>query len=1045
MVQPFEERINNLNPQQRLAVETTEGPVMVIAGPGTGKTEILSLRIGHIIKENRGTPRDILCLTYTDAAATEMRHRLIEFIGPEAYHIHVSTFHSFCNLVIQENPSAFQQARELEPISEIDKFKLLQDLIDDFPPEHPLKKFKGNTYSDWKRLDDLFATMKKENWSAVYMLGQIEEYVYRKRQGDEFIYKRKSGENQKGDFKEKEFREKVLDKMEVLTAAIAEYDHYNALLAERGQYDFDDMLLWVHKAFNENQDLLANYQERFLYILVDEFQDTNGIQIALLQNLIDHEWIDQPNIFVVGDDDQAIYRFQGANIENLIQFHDRYRPEVIFLNQNYRSSQLILDASRVVMEGVDNSLMQQIFKQTKTLLASGDHALHMQKVTVQPYPSISYENADIFRQLKHWHVSAMGGEVAVLYAKHELGRELAQALKGAGIPYHTVKALDALHQPLILHLLEILQCIYQLGEGADNDDASLYRVLHLRYLKPNTADLQRLVLAYTSKERADTSTLFGWLGDGEKLDLLRVKDRARMNELYALIETSILEYHSRTLLSFTEWIIHQYGIMTWILQQPEKFTHLYTLKTFYTFIEKQAAGKAAFHVPDLLEICDLMSTYGLRLPVQELARVKKGIFLSSLHGAKGLEFDKVIIKNLTDNEWEKKRAYANSFSYPDNLVRHDSLTSLIESGMDNDDQDRRRLLYVGMTRAKKDLLLTYAMSKDDGKGLIPSMYLTELGQGHPELMRAPTVMEENILAEYLAAFMSGEQHAELHKDEAEIRERVQNYVLNVSALNTYLECPVRFYYEKILVIPSSEAAPLIFGTALHDALHRFFRKRFEEKDTTKGKPYLLDMFAWYMERNRHRFTPKERNDLTIYGTKILDQFYDAYASKWSDDVKYELEYRIQDVHVAGVPIKGFIDRVDREEDRIMLYDYKSGRPESIQKKLRRPDDKDPVGGHYWRQMVFYDLLLRADPRFKKGMTAGYIQALEPLKDGTFVQKNITVTEEDRSLVTEQIVQTFQKIQDMEFEKGCGECGWCRMHGLSPVPLGSEDEFADKGE
>src|SRR5688572_9539204 len=369
----FEEKLKSLNPQQRCAVECIEGPVMVIAGPGTGKTEILSLRIGYILKETDTPAGSILCLTYTDAASTEMRQRLIDYIGPDAYRIHVSTFHSFCNMVIQENPSIFLQARELEPISEIDRFRLVQQLIDSFPPDHKLKKFKGQTYSDWKRLEDLFTTMKKENWSPEYMLSRIDEYIFRKENSDEYRYKVTRGNFKTGDLKP-EFKTKVLDRMETLSAAVREYDHYNALLAEQGKYDFDDMLLWVNKAFYQHPDLLADYQERFLYFLVDEFQDTNGIQMDILRQLIEHEWMDRPNVFVVGDDDQAIFRFQGANIENLVQFHERYKPQVIVLEQNYRSAQRILDASRLVMNKIDNSLMKTLFQQTKKLIAAGKYA-----------------------------------------------------------------------------------------------------------------------------------------------------------------------------------------------------------------------------------------------------------------------------------------------------------------------------------------------------------------------------------------------------------------------------------------------------------------------------------------------------------------------------------------------------------------------------------------------------------------------------------------------------------------------------------------------
>ncbi len=1039
----FEEKINNLNDAQRSAVEATEGPVMVIAGPGTGKTEILSLRIGYILKHTDTPPGSILCLTYTDAAATEMRQRLIQYIGPEAYRLQVSTFHSFCNLVIQENPSYFQQARELEPISEIDKFKLLQQLIDEFGPDHPLKKFKGNTYSDWKRLDELFSTMKKENWSPEYMYRQIEEYIAQKRESDEFIYKRKSGDFNKGDLKIKDFTEKVLDRMEVLKAAVGEYDHFNAMLVERGQYDFDDMLLWVHKAFSQFPDLLANYQERFLYFLVDEFQDTNGIQIAILQKLIDHEWLDRPNIFVVGDDDQAIYRFQGANIENLVDFQRRYDPAVIFLDKNYRSSQRILDASRVVMNFIDNSLMQQLFNQVKTLEAAGTYRNDGQQVILQSNPSLSYENAEIFHQLKAWHETQTQGEIAVLYPKHELGRELAQALKGAGIPFHSQKRLDSLQHPLVQHLLTILSCIHQLSDGADNDDALLYQTLHLRYLEPKPRDLQKLMLLHTVKGRDETNTFFALLGNAEKLNEVELQNRSWIDEIYQLLEKAIIEYHSRTLVSFVEWIVHAFGIMKWILHQPEKFTQLYVLKTFYHFAESQAMGQPMFKVPDLLELCELMATYKIQLPVQELAHAGKGIHLSSLHGAKGLEFEKVIIKNITENEWEKKRAFQQSFTYPDNLIRQESFSS-IESDATIKDQDRRRLLYVGMTRAKQELVLSYANAKDDGKGLIPSVYLTELETQYPEIQRSKISPNEALLAEYNVAYMSGEQTADLQKDEDEIRSRVQNLVLNATALNAYLECPLRFYYEKILLIPATQRSYLIFGSALHDALQKIIDRRFKQKDELAGKEFFIRAFELYMRRHEYQFTEKEYTNQVTYGRKVLSQFYDYYSPKWSADTQYETEYRIRDVHVEGIPITGFIDRLEKTGDMIRVIDYKSGKTTEFSKKLKRPDEANPNGGAYWRQMVFYDLLLMQDQRIRQPMFQGSLIAIEPEKDGKFVEKNIMLTEEDRDLVTEQIKTTWDKIQRLEFEKGCGECEWCRMHDLNPPLVKGDEEDVGEG-
>ncbi len=848
----FDEKIANLNPPQREAVETIDGPVMVIAGPGTGKTEILSLRIGNILKQTDTPPGSILCLTYTDAASAEMRHRLIKFIGPEAYSIQVNTFHSFCNLVIQENPSIFQQARDLDSISDIDKFRLLQRLIDNFHEDHPLKKFKGQTYSNWDRLLGLFSTMKRENWSSAYVVGLVADYVERMRGDDEYTYKRKTGDFVKGDFNAKKFKEAVLDKMESFKAAVGEFDTYNKLLAEEGKYDYDDMLQWVFRAFGDFPDMLANYQERFLYFLVDEFQDTNGIQIDILRKLIDHEWIDRPNVFVVGDDDQAIYRFQGANIKNLIDFKERYDPVIILLEENYRSSQKILNAARRVINPVEDSLVKKIFGEPKKLVASGKFADLPQHACIHSYPTVTYENADIFHQLKRWHENDIEGSVAVLYTKHDLGADLAFALKGSNIPFQTSRSSDALQQPIIRHILDILSCLQMLTEVADNDDGLLYRILHLKYLEPRSADLQRLILAYTSKDGEDRSTLFMWMGDPDKLDKISFKEREWVDEKFKLINEGTAQYHTITLISLVEWIVHHFGIMNWILHQPEKFVHLYAIKSFYTFVDSESSGHPNFSAANLIETCDMMQEYRIRLNVQELASNPTGIHLSTLHGAKGLEYDTVFIKNFIENEWEKKRANNRQFSFPDNLIQSQHQTSHMENAQDVADHDRRRLVYVGMTRAKQELYLTYANKRDDGKLLTPSKYLTEIAQDDTCIVQTAIKTNEDILAAYLVARMSGQQSVDLDLDHQEIKRRIENFVLNVSALNQYLECPLKFFYEKILLIPAAQKSYLIFGTALHDALQKLFDKRFRQKDTTAGLDYLLWTFDRSIERERHR-------------------------------------------------------------------------------------------------------------------------------------------------------------------------------------------------
>jgi DNA helicase-2/ATP-dependent DNA helicase PcrA len=203
---------------------------------------------------------------------------------------------------------------------------------------------------------------------------------------------------------------------------------------------------------------------------------------------------------------------------------------------------------------------------------------------------------------------------------------------------------------------------------------------------------------------------------------------------------------------------------------------------------------------------------------------------------------------------------------------------------------------------------------------------------------------------------------------------------------------------------------------------------------------MLDCYERFMYGKRHQFAPKDYQDALTYGRQALAQFFDEYSRTWSADADYKTEYRIDNIHVAGVPVKGFIDRVDKLGDMITVSDYKSGKLESsIAQKAAAPSEKYPEGGTYWRQIVFYDLMLEADPRYRRHFDVGIIQGLEPNKDGKFIRREINVSADDRDFLRNLITDTYAKIQAMEFSRGCGECAWCRMHGIAPpLPDGAEN-------
>jgi DNA helicase-2/ATP-dependent DNA helicase PcrA len=302
----FAEEYKRLNDRQRQAVDTIDGPVMVIAGPGTGKTQILASRIGKILLETDASPENILCLTYTDAGVIAMRKRLLQFIGPDAYKVNICTFHAFCNDVIQENLSLFEKT-SLDPVSDLEKIQFFKELIDTFPKNHPLKRYRGDVYFEIKNLQSLFSTMKREGWTPAFINQRIDAYLVDMPNREEFIYKRKYKDFRPGDLKKEKIDDQK-ERMEKLKAAVNEFDTFQKLMRKRNRYDFDDMINWVINAFETNKNLLSNYQEKYQYILVDEYQDTSGTQNKIVDLLINY-W-DKPNVFVVGDDDQSIYRFQ---------------------------------------------------------------------------------------------------------------------------------------------------------------------------------------------------------------------------------------------------------------------------------------------------------------------------------------------------------------------------------------------------------------------------------------------------------------------------------------------------------------------------------------------------------------------------------------------------------------------------------------------------------------------------------------------------------------------------------------------------------------
>ncbi|HLI93717.1 MAG TPA: ATP-dependent helicase, partial [Puia sp.] len=504
--QQFEEEYLKLNEQQRLAVDSIEGPVMVIAGPGTGKTQILAARIGKILLETDTAPGNILCLTYTDAGAIAMRRRLVSLIGPDAYKVHVYTFHSFCNDIIQENLPLFEKTA-LDPISDLERIQLFKSLIDGWPKNHPLKRYRGDVYFEMNNLQGLFSTMKREGWTAAFVNERIDRYLQELPSRDEYIAKRATKEFRKGDVRTDKIAEET-ERMSKLRAAVGEFQPFQDLMRRQNRYDFDDMINWVIRAFNENKDLLASYQERYQYILVDEYQDTSGTQNKLVSLLAGY-W-EQPNVFVVGDDDQSIYRFQGANVENMLEFAHDFQKDLltVVLTNNYRSTQPILDISRTLIERNRERLVNQIPGLSKLLVSSHPRVSQFQDPPrLNEYLSPRQEMTHITLQVEQLLASGVEpGRIAILYKENKYGEELARFLQLKKIPVYSKRSLDLLAVPLAQKILLLLRYLGAEHDAPYGGDEMLFEILHFDCWGVPPIEIAKLSVEVADRQFSDQRT-----------------------------------------------------------------------------------------------------------------------------------------------------------------------------------------------------------------------------------------------------------------------------------------------------------------------------------------------------------------------------------------------------------------------------------------------------------------------------------------------------------------------------------------------------------
>jgi DNA helicase-2/ATP-dependent DNA helicase PcrA len=1027
--QVFQSAYEQLNPEQRRAVDLINGPVMALAGPGTGKTQLLAVRIGNILRQTDASAGNILALTFTDAGAHAMRKRLKTFIGTDAYNVTISTFHSFCNQVVQENIEKFGNYRDLQTVSDLETVDVLRKVIDGFNDDHPLKRLKGDPYLDLRKIKHLFLTMKRENWTEEILVQEVEDLKERMQVDPDYIYKRKTSRNgvtfMKGDLNVYKMQAD-LEKFDALLAASKGLTTYNTLLQKMDRFDYSDMIAWVLEAFKSDTDLLADYQERYQYILVDEYQDTNGAQNDLVFTLASF-W-DQPNLFVVGDDDQSIYRFQGANMNNIASFIDTFSPEIIVLEKNYRSTEAILNAATQL---IDNNI-GRIAKQygiKKRLIPGIDSNLGGDRPHIQVYANPTQEEIGIIRQIMDLHKAGVPyKEIGVLYPKHSHAKEMIRYLTQQGVPINVKKKVNVLNEIDVRRLLDIFRYITKEYKRNNDAEEQLFEIMHFDFFQLKSRDIGKISLFCSQGRRDETKEVpYRWrdvIGNKELLERVGVDNIEATLTCASKLESWIDGLQNYTLQVFFEKVLTESGLLDEILNDQEQSWRVQVINTLFDFVKNESAKRPELTLSDLLDMVDKMEENYITLDLVKVTFNKEGVNFMTIHGSKGLEFDHVFVMRSNSEEWEKKRKGGNqSFTFPQQKC--------IDGVKELDLEEQRRLFFVALTRARHQVYISFPAKSNEDKDLTPSQFVLEIEEDE-SLYQTLEVKNEAVLL-YSAELLRYQSAMPSLIDHELIDKELENFKVSSTSLNKYLRCPIAFYFENILRVPSARGANTGYGNAIHWAMERFFLDvKNDPQMSIPSVDVLIQYFYQGMDRFSSHFTMQEYQNLKKHGSINLKAYYEKYHGRWTGMRSLEAEYKIDQTAYQDVPITGLLDKVEVYDNEVLVVDYKTGKPDSQgnRKKLKPPtsvDDSDP-GGDYWRQIVFYRLLIDGDSRQNWKMNKGVMDFVEPDKKDDFIQKVFEVEPLDLEIVGGQLVDTYNKIKNHKFEEGCRDenCRWCNF-------------------
>jgi DNA helicase-2/ATP-dependent DNA helicase PcrA len=979
----FEKAYQLLNTKQKQAVDTIEGPVMVVAGPGTGKTQILTLRIAKILAETQVDPENILALTFTTAGVRAMRDRLRSYIHDEAYRVSIFTFHSFAEHVLTQYRDYFPAYEFAQIITDVEKVQLLEEILD----QHEFSALVS-LYDRYRSLTQIMQTInhiKQEGISPVEFEAKLGPWEEALLSAPEMFYKRATGPHQVGDLKPTE-QQKVARRVKRATELATVYTAYQRALQKRNRYDFSDMILTVRQALEENPVLKLDLQERYQYFLVDEHQDTNEGQNRLIELLTDAEHLNgQPNLFTVGDEKQSIYLFQGASDKAFSHFQSHYSAvQVITLTENYRSTKPILAAAHSL-----------ITKSLPTATALDSNQSQPVPVAIREFSDYKFELLFVAEAIEQKLKSGVPPEeIAVVYRSNKHLADIKQLFLQRGVPYQVLSRDTLLDDPAIMMLIYLFRVI-----NNPTDDASLGKLLLAEFLGFDALEVTATLRAYAKATRTGTAAGHGLI------DFLQSVDTYQ--PLRQLIADSKTFAANHPFSETFKRVVDTSGYLNWVLSRPDSRSALRKVEVLFNEIRKQSETHKTYQLKDFIDFVTATETYNLQIEVTA-ARVGTGVQCMTAHGAKGLEFEYVYLINTTQNNWEKSRGTT------DLAIPIDRYQGSID--------DERRLFYVAVTRAKRYLHISSARQDWTGRALEPSQFISELGDTATEFLSTNEFEREHECD--LNVFLGVEKATDSIFDPEYLAQRFWAENLSVTALNNYLACPKKYLFRNLIKLPDVYTPALRYGNAVHDALEQFFLASVAAQ-AVLSRTELLQKFesamakAGFSEQDYQRFLNQGRQSLGMY--------YDYYHTGWT--LKVRLEEYIRATLKVGeheLTLSGKIDKLEFLETQdggpVRVVDYKTGKTFSEKSNKAQKLALE-------RQIQFYHLLLSGYRDHTVTVTEAVLDFVEPAHTGNFEQKTLTVTEADLTALRDEIVAMADAIESGFFlQQSCQkrDCEYCRL-------------------